>query len=138
MNKVSTTGNTKVNGIKITGVITTLAALCIFALPAQARYDYENWQPEYGPVHSWEDNLETQLNVAYKNGLIDTNELSQMRRDLDGIEAQEDEFRVDHNGLGANDIKCMMSKLNRFQGDLNRAIADKLVVEVAVVDRTHR
>jgi hypothetical protein len=109
----------------VTATLTLAFAAVLIGLPAQARFDYDNWQPVRGQIHHQENRLEQKLNQAYNKGLIDTNELAQMRRDLDGIKAQEDEFRTDHNGLGQNDVACMEHKLNEFQQDLNRAESDK-------------
>ncbi|MDZ4836732.1 MAG: hypothetical protein SGJ27_23375 [Candidatus Melainabacteria bacterium] len=97
----------------------------ICVLPAQARFDYDNWQPVQGRIHQQENRLEQRLNKDYNRGMIDSNELAQMRRDLDGIKTQEDEFRVDHNGLGQHDVCCLKAKLNESQQDLNRAEVDK-------------
>lgn len=114
--------------------LTIALALITLGLPAQARFDYMNWQPMVGPIHDTENKLEVQLNCDYKQGFIDTNELAQLRRDLDGIQAQEDELRVDHNGLGANDIKALTNSLDRFEQNLDRAASDKFVAELAVRD----
>lgn len=102
-----------------------MGALLVCTVPAQARFDYNNWQPTVGPTHSIEDALEVRLNHDYNSGLIDSNELAMLRRDLDGIQAQEDEFRMDHNGLGTHDRKAMKAKLQRFQDNLRRAESDK-------------
>jgi hypothetical protein len=113
------------NKTAITGLTLAFGAVLICGLPAQARFDYDNWQPVKGQIHHQENRLEQQLNRAYNQGMIDSNELAQMRRDLDGIKTQEDEFRCDHNGLGQKDVQCIDQKLNQFQQDLNRAEADK-------------
>ncbi|MCA9804829.1 MAG: hypothetical protein KC777_22825 [Cyanobacteria bacterium HKST-UBA02] len=110
---------------KTFGVTIALGALTAISLPAQASYDWNNWEPVLGTVHYSEDSLETRLNRDFDNGLIDSNELAMLRRNLDGIQAQEDEFRMDHNGLGRHDIKCLKAKLERFRQDLQRAEADK-------------
>lgn len=109
------------------GVVLALGALISISLPAQARFDYNNWQPALGRVHSAENQLETRLNRDYDLGLIDWNEMAMLRRDLDGIQAQEDEFRMDHNGLGSHDRKCLNAKLSRFQQNLYRAEGDKVI-----------
>lgn len=116
---------TLTNKPTLTSLTAVFGAILICGLPAQARFDYDNWQPVKGQIHRQEDRLEKQLNGAYDKGMIDTMELAQMRRDLDGIKVQEDEFRVDHNGLGQKDVCCLKHKLNQFQQDLNRAEADK-------------
>ncbi len=117
--------NTLYTKTRATSLTVALGTILICGLPAQARFDYDNWQPVKGPIHQTENRLEQKLNRAYNRGMIDSNELAQMRRDLDGIKAQEDEFRCDHNGLGAKDMQCIANKLNQFQQDLNRAEADK-------------
>ena len=98
---------------------------------AQARFDYNNWQPTVGNAHSYEDALEVRLNSDYKNGFIDSNEMAMLRRDLDGIQAQEDEFRMDHAGLGIHDRKCLADKLKRFDQNLLRAESDKFGLTIA-------
>lgn len=98
---------------------------------AQARFDYNNWQPTKGNTHSYEDALEVRLNSDYKNGFIDSNEMAMLRRDLDGIQAQEDEFRMDHAGLGIHDRKCLADKLKRFDQNLLRAESDKFGLTIA-------
>lgn len=119
--------NTLVNktNIKIMGVTIAVGAVLSIGMPAQARYDFWNNQPQPGAIHQKENRIEARLQRDYNRGMIDSNEFAQMQRDLDGITVQEDEFRVDHNGLGANDQKCIQSKLNQFQQDLSRAEADK-------------
>lgn len=112
--------------VKCASVTLALAALLTWTLPAQARFDYTDWQPQVGPTHATENNLEVQLNKDYTRGLIDENELAMQRRDLDGICVQEDQFRMEHEGLRQKDEKCIMSKLNQFQGDVNNAVADKI------------
>ena len=110
---------------QIITVAVAMGLMIAFNLPAQARFDYNNWQPTIGPTHSIEDALEVRMNSDYKSGLIDANELAMLRRDLDGIQAQEDEFRMDHNGLGTHDRKCVKAKLQRFLDNLVRAESDK-------------
>lgn len=122
---------TEKRGYKILGVSLALGALIFSGGAAQARYDYNNWQPALGTTHGIEDSLEARLNDDYKRGYIDTNELAQLRRDLDGIEAQEDEFRIDHNGLGVHDRKCLSNKLKRFERNLSRAESDKFEFTIA-------
>lgn len=113
------------NKTAITSLTLAFGTFFIVGMPAQARFDYDNWQPVKGQIHRQENKLEEKLNRDYDRGIIDCMELAQMRRDLDGIKVQEDEFRVDHNGLGKHDVCCLKSKLNEFQQDLNRAEADK-------------
>ena len=122
--------------VKTTAISIVIAFGAAFSSvnPAHARSDWTNWQPQLGAIHRFEDSIDKQLNRDYKAGLIDSNEMAQLRRDLDGIRDQEDEFRVDHNGLGPKDQKCMMDKLIRFQENLDRATGDKFSAEVAVVD----
>lgn len=120
--------NTRARLIGITLSVGTLIAL---SQPAQARFDYDNWQPVLGSAHNYENALEVRLNRDYDNGVIDTNELAMLRRDLDGIEAQEDEFRMDHNGLGIHDRKCMANKLITFEQKLSRAESDKFGQTIA-------
>lgn len=114
---------------KTTKIIsTTFAVATVFSIgmPAQARYDFWNNQPQPGAIHQKENRIEARLQRDYNRGLIDSNEFAQMQRDLDGITVQEDEFRVDHEGLGPNDQKCVQAKLNRFQENLSRAEGDKV------------
>jgi len=117
--------NNLTNKYAITSLTLAFGAVLIFGLPAQARFDYDNWQPVKGQIHTQEDRLEKAINKDYNKGMIDSLELAQLRRDLDGIKAQEDEFRMDHEGLGVKDVKCIKAKLNQFQQDLNREVADK-------------
>lgn len=124
-----------INNTTIATVSLAFGTVLLIGMPAQARFDYDNWQPVKGQIHRQEDRLEKQLNKDYNKGLIDTNELAQLRRDLDGIKVQEDEFRMDHNGLGANDVKCIDKKLNQFQQDLNRAVADKIDLQPVQCNR---
>lgn len=117
--------NIRTNKTAITSLTVALGAVLVYGLPAQARFDYDNWQPVKGQIHKQENRLEKSLNCAYNKGMIDSLELAQFRRDLDGIKAQEDEYRMDHNGLSAKDMKSLTAKLNQFQQDLNREEADK-------------
>lgn len=114
------------------GFVIALGALFVIATPAQARFDYTNWQPALGPIHATEDALEARMNIDYSRGYIDSNELAMLRRDMDGIQAQEDEFRMDHNGLGKHDRKCLVNKLRRFEQNLNRAEGDKYCQTIAI------
>ncbi len=103
-----------------------LGALLMVGLQqAQARSDFNNWQPAIGALNQEEDYLNARMNRDYKKGLIDWDEMAQMRRDLDGIQCQADEFRMDHNGLGTHDVNCVLNKLNRFEQNLDRAEKDK-------------
>lgn len=122
-------------GSKFLGVSIALGVLIFSGSAAQARYDYNNWQPALGTTHSIEDSLEARMNDDYTRGYIDTNELAQLRRDLDGIQAQEDEFRVDHNGLGRQDRKCLSNKLKRFEQNLSRAESDKFEFTIAACNQ---
>jgi hypothetical protein len=113
------------NNCKTLSITLALGTVFVCGTPAFASYDFWNWQPQKGAIHQKENKLEARLQRDYNRGLIDSNEYAQLVRDLDGITVQEDEFRVDHNGLGANDVKCMKAKLSRFQQNLNRAEGDK-------------
>ncbi len=108
-----------------TTLVAALGAVFVIGLPAQARFDWDNWQPVQGTVHKQQDCLEKRINRDYNQGKIDSCEMAQLRRDLDGIGAQEDEFRMDHNGLSQKDQQCMQHKLNQFKQDLTGAEADK-------------
>lgn len=121
------------NQRSIVAGVTAIAAFAIFAIPAQAQqaqqarstYDWLNNQPQIGQVHRQEMNLEKQLRRDYNRGFIDSLEYAQLQRDLDGIGVCEDEFRMDHNGLGQKDVQGLKEMLNRFQANLNRETADK-------------
>lgn len=118
------------NQRSIVAGVTAIAAFAIFAIPAQAQqarntYDWLNNQPQVGQVHRQEMNIERQLRRDYNRGFIDSNEYAQLQRDLDGIVVCEDEFRMDHNGLGQKDVQGLKDMLNRFQANLNRETADK-------------
>lgn len=131
--------NIRISKTAITSLTLALGAVIIYGLPAQARFDYDNWQPVKGRIHMQENRLEKSLNCAYNKGMIDSLELAQLRRDLDGIKAQEDEYRMDHNGLSAKDMKSITSKLNQFQQDLNREEADKYMAPAKVMKKgAHR
>lgn len=131
--------NIRISKTAITSLTLALGAIVICGLPAQARFDYDNWQPVKGRIHTQENRLEKSLNCAYNRGMIDSLELAQLRRDLDGIKAQEDEYRMDHNGLSAKDMKSITSKLNQFQQDLNREEADKYMAPAKVMKKgAHR
>lgn len=130
--------NIRTNKAALTSLTLAFGAVLIYGLPAQARFDYDNWQPVKGQIHKQENRLEKSLNAAYDKGMIDSLELAQLRRDLDGIKAQEDEYRMDHNGLGANDVKSLKAKLNQFQQDLNREQADKYTPPVQAINHKQR
>jgi hypothetical protein len=116
---------TTLSTVKNVGTALVLGLGLLWASPAQASYDWNNWQPPLGMLHRAEDALENQLDSDYSKGLIDTSELALFRRDLDGITTQEEEYRMDHSGLGRNDERAILAKLLQFQRDLNRATADK-------------
>jgi len=130
--------NIRTNKAALTSLTLAFGAVLIYGLPAQARFDYDNWQPVKGQIHKQENRLEKSLNSAYDKGMIDSLELAELRRDLDGIKAQEDEYRMDHNGLGANDVKSLKTKLNQFQQDLNREESDKYMPPVKAISHKHR
>jgi hypothetical protein len=127
------------NNIKNASTVLALGFGLLWGIPCYASFDWNNWEPPVGAVHKAVDSLSVQLNDDYERGYIDSNELSQFRRDLDGITTQEDQLRAAHYGLSPKDERVIVSKLEQFQTNLDRATADKsdAIANVHIVSYTH-
>jgi len=125
--------------IKNASTALALGTALSWGVPCYASFDWNNWEPPLGAVHRAEESLSVQLNDDYDRGYIDSNELSQFRRDLDGITTKEDQLRADHYGLGPKDERVIVSKLEQFQKNLDRAIGDKsdAIANVHIVGYSH-
>ncbi|HEY9712743.1 MAG TPA: hypothetical protein V6C72_04700 [Chroococcales cyanobacterium] len=104
-----------------------LLAFCtsLIALPAFATYPNET-QPALGSIKAQELNLDKRLTADFNKGLIDSMELAQMRRDLDGIRNHEEYQRTDRlGGLPTGAEKNTIKKLRMFSARLDMHEADR-------------
>ncbi|HEY9787970.1 MAG TPA: hypothetical protein V6D17_21455 [Candidatus Obscuribacterales bacterium] len=109
-------------GFRLTKVLApAVAAMFVVGLPAMANYPFADLKP-VGMVHQREIALNKEIQAAYKRGLIDSFEVAQMQRDLDGVRTEDDYFRIDStNGRRA---AAVLKKLDQLEADLFAHEAD--------------
>jgi hypothetical protein len=114
-------------------VVGLVGAAITMGGPAFAQHSLLFEQPNVGDLHVKEAELESRLNIAYNNGLIDPLELANMHRDLDAIRVKEDMCRM--KGLTSGGYRDIKASLFRFQRDLDRRCGEKSnVVALPVVE----
>jgi hypothetical protein len=103
-----------------TRVATTVFAALMLGAPAFAQSQIDNNQPVQGDLHAREASLQTRLTAAFNGGLIDSNELASMQRDLDGILTRETDFRNRSSGLTSGGYDTIQKSLDLFEARLSR------------------
>lgn len=82
------------------------------------------WQQQQKPVNvvqKREAMLNREVQNAYKRGMIDSFELAQIQRDLDGARAEDEYYRIESS---TRRIEPIMKKLDQIQSFLEAHEAD--------------
>lgn len=104
---------------RILSGLPVLLALVLNA-PCFAQGEITENQPVVGDINTRQAQLQAKLKSNYDSGLIDSDELANFQRELDGIGVQEDDLKSRAGGMTSAGQKEIMKKLDLFEADLEK------------------
>jgi hypothetical protein len=98
----------------------TLSCTLLSLTPCFAQDEIDNNQPVKGALNKTETRLQSKLTSDYNQGLINSDQLCQFQRDLDGILEHENEMQTE-GGMNEAGKKRIEKDLSAFESNLDKA-----------------
>jgi len=102
----------------------TLVA-CFSGSPANAQLDQFYWTPVVGPLNTMELQIAQEMVAAYNSGQLTPQEYAEERRDFDGMQCQEELYRLNERDLYDWPSKKVTRFYERFRNEMRSHYADR-------------